>query len=141
MLYVVIGKNNVLIFFVIIYGHLKMLYRRNLHWALILLLRVFCLRKKAHGTVFSPFGQVLELLLAFCSVPELRHVLCQAILEPNMAGCGSSRLASRSKPSEPSVLLVHWSNQPLEASENCSTLALELFREIFEVSNSFNTKL
>lgn len=86
---------------------------------------------------FFLFGQVLELLLAFCSVPELRRVLCQAILEPNMAVCGSTRLASRAKPSEPSVLLVHWSNQPLEASENCSILALELFREIFEVQKSF----
>ncbi|XP_048350536.1 protein CIP2A isoform X2 [Sphaerodactylus townsendi] len=77
-------------------------------------------------------AKVLELLLAFCSVPELRHVLCQAVLEPNTASCGNSKLVSRSKPSEPSVLLVHWSNQPLEAPENCSTLALELFREIFE---------
>ncbi|XP_054830823.1 protein CIP2A [Eublepharis macularius] len=85
-----------------------------------------------HGRDPDSSAKVLELLLAFCSVPELRRVLCQAILEPNMAGYGSTRLASRSKPSEPYVLLVHWSNQPLEAPENCSTLALELFREIFE---------
>ncbi|XP_077198268.1 protein CIP2A [Paroedura picta] len=85
-----------------------------------------------HGRDPDSSAKVLELLLAFCSVPELRHVLCQAILEPNTGSCGSTRLASRSKPSEPSVLLVHWSNQPLEATENCSTLALELFRELFE---------
>ncbi|XP_053160946.1 protein CIP2A [Hemicordylus capensis] len=85
-----------------------------------------------HGRDPDSSAKVLELLLAFCSVTELRHVLCQAILEPNTASCGNSRLATRSKPSEPSVVLVHWSNQPLEASESCSGLALELFREIFE---------
>uniref|UniRef100_A0A8D2LA63 Cell proliferation regulating inhibitor of protein phosphatase 2A n=1 Tax=Varanus komodoensis TaxID=61221 RepID=A0A8D2LA63_VARKO len=77
-------------------------------------------------------AKVLELLLAFCSVTELRHILRQAVLEPNTAICGSTRLATRHKSSEPSIALVHWSNQPLEPSESCSTLALELFREIFE---------
>ncbi|XP_034972153.1 protein CIP2A [Zootoca vivipara] len=85
-----------------------------------------------HGRDSDSSAKVLELLLSFCSVTELRHILRQAILEPNKASCGSTRLATRSKPSEPSVLLVHWSNQPLEASENCSALVLELFREIFE---------
>uniref|UniRef100_A0A670IN43 Cellular inhibitor of PP2A n=1 Tax=Podarcis muralis TaxID=64176 RepID=A0A670IN43_PODMU len=85
-----------------------------------------------HGRDSDSSAKVLELLLSFCSVTELRHILRQAILEPNKASCGSTRLATRSKPSEPSVLLVHWSNQPLEASENCSALALQLFREIFE---------
>ncbi|XP_066476456.1 protein CIP2A [Tiliqua scincoides] len=77
-------------------------------------------------------SKVLELLLAFCSITELRHVLCQAVLEPSMTSYGNTRLATRSKPSEPSVFLVYWSNQTLEASENCASLALELFREIFE---------
>ncbi|XP_033002578.1 protein CIP2A isoform X1 [Lacerta agilis] len=85
-----------------------------------------------HGRDSDSSAKVLELLLSFCSVTELRHLLRQAILEPNKASYVSTRLATRSKPSEPFVLLVHWSNQPLEASENCSALALELFREIFE---------
>ncbi|KAJ6662675.1 hypothetical protein lerEdw1_011315 [Lerista edwardsae] len=85
-----------------------------------------------HGRDPDSSAKVLELLLAFCSITELRHVLRQAVLEPSMASCGNTRLATRSKSSEPFVLLVHWSNQPLEASENCASLALELFREIFE---------
>ncbi|XP_062982919.1 protein CIP2A isoform X2 [Elgaria multicarinata webbii] len=95
-----------------------------------------------HGRDPDSSAKVLELLLAFCPVTELRHVLRQAVLEPNMASCGSTRIATRSKPSEPSIVLVHWSNQPLEASENCSTLALELFREIFEdVIDTGNTAM
>ncbi|XP_042298979.1 protein CIP2A homolog [Sceloporus undulatus] len=85
-----------------------------------------------HGRDSDSSAKVLELLLAFCSVTELRHVLRLAILEPNKASSGSARLTTRSKPSEPSAVLVHWSNQPLEASENCSNLALELFKEILE---------
>lgn len=81
------------------------------------------------------FTQILELLLAFCSVLELRHTLRQAILEPaGLPVSGNTRLVTRSKSFEPSVVaLVHLSNQPLEGSEDCSGLALQLFKEIFEV--------
>uniref|UniRef100_A0A670Y643 Cellular inhibitor of PP2A n=1 Tax=Pseudonaja textilis TaxID=8673 RepID=A0A670Y643_PSETE len=43
-----------------------------------------------------------------------------------------TKLATRAKNSDSSIVLVHWSNQPLEVSEKCSHLALELFRELFE---------
>lgn len=80
------------------------------------------------------FTQILELLLAFCSVLELRHTLRQAILQPaGLPVSGNTRLVTRSKSFEPSVALVHLSNQPLEGSEDCSGLALQLFKEIFEV--------
>lgn len=67
---------------------------------------------------------------------QLRHIVRQTVLEPNVAACASTRLATRAKNSDSSIVLVHWSNQPLEVSERCSNLALELFRELFEVFNS-----
>jgi len=67
-------------------------------------------------------------------VVELRHTLRQAILEPSgLPVSGNTRFVTRSKTFEPSVALVHLSNQPLEGSEDCSVLALQLFKEVFEV--------
>ncbi|NXO24181.1 CIP2A protein, partial [Cisticola juncidis] len=86
-----------------------------------------------HGRDPESSSKILELLLAFCSMPELRHTLRQAILEPaGLPVSANTRLVTRSKSFEPSVALVHLSNQPLEGSEDCSGLALQLFREIFE---------
>ncbi|XP_053929753.1 protein CIP2A isoform X2 [Cuculus canorus] len=94
-----------------------------------------------HGRDPNSSSKILELLLAFCSVIQLRHTLRQAILEPSgLPVSGNTRFVTCSKNFEPSVALVHLSNQPLEGSEDCSVLALQLFKEIFEdVINTGNS--
>ncbi|NWX42627.1 CIP2A protein, partial [Steatornis caripensis] len=94
-----------------------------------------------HGRDPTSSSKILELLLAFCSVIELRHTLRHAILEPSgLPVSGNTRFVTCSKTFEPSVALVHLSNQPLEGSEDCSVLALQLFKEIFEdVINTGNS--
>uniref|UniRef100_A0A8B9ZFL8 Cellular inhibitor of PP2A n=1 Tax=Anas platyrhynchos TaxID=8839 RepID=A0A8B9ZFL8_ANAPL len=60
-----------------------------------------------HGKDPNSSSKILELLLAFCSVVELRHTLRQAILEPSgLPVSGNTRFVTRSKTFEPSVALL-----------------------------------
>ncbi|XP_018421326.1 PREDICTED: protein CIP2A [Nanorana parkeri] len=83
-----------------------------------------------HGKDPDSAFKVLELLLAFCSVKNLRHILQQAILEQSAPSGGNGRLGPRTKSPKLAVALVHWSSHSLEAHQNCAALALELFKEV-----------
>nr|XP_014351241.1 PREDICTED: protein CIP2A [Latimeria chalumnae] len=85
-----------------------------------------------HGKDPDSAAKVLELLLAFCSVATLRQTLCQTLLGASNKQVAATRLGQRGKSSEPIIALIHWSSQPLEEPEDCSLLALELLKELFE---------
>ncbi|XP_078089075.1 protein CIP2A isoform X2 [Mustelus asterias] len=80
-----------------------------------------------------PACEILELLLAFCSVSSLRRILCHTMFGTSSEQrITTASLKSHVKPSEPIITLIHWSSQPLENSERCSLLALVLLKELFE---------
>ncbi|KAJ1118531.1 hypothetical protein NDU88_006722 [Pleurodeles waltl] len=81
-----------------------------------------------HGKETESAAKVLELLLAFCAVPPLRRQLRQALLD--QPGVTGARLGAKGKAHEPTVALLHWAGQSLDA--DCPLLALELLRAVLE---------
>lgn len=82
--------------------------------------------------------QVLELLLAMCSVSGLRPLLCEVVFRP--AGpkfrAGGRRQGvgpDAGCRAECGLALVQWLSSPVEGAESCSLQALQLLGELLEV--------
>ncbi|XP_028821799.1 protein CIP2A isoform X2 [Denticeps clupeoides] len=77
-------------------------------------------------------AKVLELLVALCSVPGLRRILCETTFcsfKPRLQPRG--RKGGTGRPLEPGVALLQWSTRPLQASERCYLRALDLTTQLF----------
>lgn len=80
------------------------------------------------------YVQVLELLVSLCSVPPLRHLICQMLLKPAAPRLQpAARNPAQVRGAEPGLALLQWATRPLQGPERCCLLALELFTELFGV--------
>lgn len=82
--------------------------------------------------------QVLELLLAMCSVSGLRSQLCAVVFRP---AAPKLRAADRKQAAgldaehkaEPGLALAQWLSSPVEGAESCSLQVLQLLNELLQV--------
>lgn len=82
--------------------------------------------------------QVLELLLAMCSVSGLRLLLCEVVFKPaapklRAAGRRQAAGLDGGRKTEPGLALVQWLSSPVEGAESCSLKSLQLLNELLEV--------
>lgn len=82
--------------------------------------------------------QVLELLLAMCSVSGLRSLLCEVVFKPagpKLRAAGRRQGAGQDggRKAESGLALVQWLSSPVEGAESCSLQALQLLNELLEV--------
>ena len=81
--------------------------------------------------------QVLELLLAMCSVSGLRMLLCEVVFKPAGAKIRAPRRQGpgldAGRKADPGLALVQWLSSPVEGAEYCSLQALYLLNELLEV--------
>lgn len=85
--------------------------------------------------------QVLELLLAMCSVSGLRSLLCEVVFKPaapKLRAAGRRQVAGLDggRKTEPGLALVQWLSSPVEGAESCSLKALQLLNELLEVQQT-----
>eukprot|EP00064_Thunnus_orientalis_P021937 superscaffoldBa00006982_g22108 len=81
--------------------------------------------------------QVLELLLAMCSVSGLRSLLCEVVFRPvgpKLKAKGHEQGAGLDggRKVESGLALVQWLSSPVEGAESCSLQALQLLNELLE---------
>ncbi|KAJ8278158.1 hypothetical protein GJAV_G00084520 [Gymnothorax javanicus] len=88
-----------------------------------------------HGKDPDSAAKVLELLVALCSVPDLRKQLCQSILRPpgpRLAARAKAEGQGRGTEPDPGPALLQWAGLPLNGPETCYLQALSLLTELFE---------
>ncbi|XP_060755699.1 protein CIP2A homolog isoform X2 [Neoarius graeffei] len=86
-----------------------------------------------HGKDPDTAMKVLELLVSLCSVPPLRRLICQTVLKPAAPRLQpDAKNLTQVRGVEPGLALLQWATHPLQGSERCCLLALELFTELFE---------
>jgi len=77
--------------------------------------------------------QVLELLLAMCSVSGLRPLLCEVVFRPAAGRSRREGGADDGRKAESGLALVQWLSSPVEGAESCTLQALQLLSELLEV--------
>lgn len=82
--------------------------------------------------------QVLELLLAMCTVSGLRPLLCEVVFRPvgpklRAAGRRQGAGLEACRKAESGLALVQWLSSPVEGAESCSLQVLQLLNELLEV--------
>lgn len=82
--------------------------------------------------------QVLELLLAMCTVSGLRPLLCVVVFRPvgpklRAAGRRQGAGLDACRKAESGLALVQWLSSPVEGADSCSLQVLQLLNELLEV--------
>ncbi|KAK5849792.1 hypothetical protein PBY51_014098 [Eleginops maclovinus] len=82
-------------------------------------------------------AKVLELLLAMCSVSELRSLLCEVVFKPTApklraAGRRQAAGLEGGRKTETGLALVQWLSLPVVGAESCSLQTLQLLNELLE---------
>ena len=87
--------------------------------------------------------QILELLLGFWVVPQLRNMVCKFIFESQVTQdrAMTSKLIASRWMSAPLFAIIHWTCLSFDIHETVSTLALEFLIKMLEVGLRVDTRI
>ena len=101
----------------------------------------FCLQLNRINVCF--LVQILELLLGFWVVPQLRNMVCKFIFESQVAQdrAMTSKLIASRWMSAPLFAIIHWTCLSFDIHETVSTMALEFLVKMLEVGLQADTRI